>query len=52
MKAEWRSATTMSGVPCVETPGEMLTLLWCVDSWAIPLKVSQLINSNVFVVQQ
>ena len=42
MKAEWKSASTMSGVLCVMTPGEVLMLLWCVDSWAIPLKVIKL----------
>ena len=33
MKAEWRSASTTCGVLCVMTPGEVLMLLWCVDSW-------------------
>ena len=40
MKAEWRSASTMNGVLCVMTPGEVLMLLWCVDSWDTLLKVS------------
>ena len=40
MKEEWRSARTMSGALCVMTPGEVLTLLWCVESWDTPLKVS------------
>ena len=40
MKAEWRCALTISGVLYVETPGELQMLLWCVDSWDIPLKVS------------
>ena len=39
MRAEWRSARTMSGVLCVMTPGEALMLLWCVDNWNIPVKV-------------
>ena len=39
MKAEWRSALTMSGVLCVMTSGEVLMLLWCADSWATALKV-------------
>ena len=29
----------MSGVLCVMTPGELMMLLWCVDSWDTPLKV-------------
>ena len=41
MKAEWRSACTMSGVLCVLNPGEVLMLLWCVDNWATLLKVGQ-----------
>ena len=40
MKAELRSAWTMCGVLCVKTSGEMLMLLWCVDSWDIQVKVS------------
>ena len=40
MKAEWKSALTMSGVLCVMTPGEVLMLLWCANSWVTPLKVS------------
>ena len=40
MRAEWRSAWTICGVLCVMTPGEPLKLLWCVDSWDTPLKVS------------
>ena len=39
MKAEWKSAWTMSGALCVMTPGEVLRLLWCVDNWDILLKV-------------
>ena len=39
MKAELRSASTMSGVLCVMTPGEVQMLLWCVDNWDTPLKV-------------
>ena len=39
MKAEWKSVSTMCGVLCVEGPGEVLMLLWCVDSWDTPLKV-------------
>ena len=39
MKAEWKSAWTMSGVLCVMTPGEVLMLLWCADSWDTLLKV-------------
>ena len=39
MKAELRSASTISGVLCVMTYGEALMLLWCVDNWDIPLKV-------------
>ena len=39
MKAGWRSASTMSGVLCVMTPGELQMLLWCVDSWDTQLKV-------------
>ena len=30
----------MSGVLCVMTPGITMMLLWCVDSWSTPLKVS------------
>ena len=37
----------MNGVLCVMTPGEMLMLLWCVDSWDIPLKVNTKINFNM-----
>ena len=39
MRAEWRSASTISGVLCVMTPGEVLMLLWCVDNWDIQPKV-------------
>ena len=39
MKAEWRSALTMSGVLCVMTSGEVLMLLLCVNNWDILLKV-------------
>ena len=59
MKAEWRSAWTISGVLCVMTPGEALMLLWCVDSWDtyhkvrsthLPTTVHQsLTKSKVFV---
>ena len=33
MKAEWRSASTTLGVLCVMTPGEVVMLQLCVDSW-------------------
>ena len=33
MKAEWRSVSTMFGALCVMTPGAVLMLLSCVDSW-------------------
>ena len=39
MRAESRSASQVFGVLCVMTPGEVLMLLWCVDSWDIPLMV-------------
>ena len=47
MKAEWRSASTMNGVLCVMTPGEVLMLLWCVDNWDTPLKVSSCDQFNL-----
>ena len=31
----------MSGVLCVMTPGELMMLLWCADSWGTPFKVSR-----------
>ena len=31
----------MSGVLCVMTPGEVVMLLWCVDSWDTSLKVNK-----------
>ena len=37
----------MSGVLCVMTPGEVLMLLWCVDSWDIPFNVSKKIFSLI-----
>ena len=40
MKAEWRSVSTICGVLCVMTFGKALMLLWCVDNWGTPLKVS------------
>ena len=40
----------MCGVLCVITCGEVLMLLWCVDSWDSPLKVRKRFQQNVGVV--
>ena len=42
MKVDLRTASTMCGELCVMTPGEVLMLLWCVDSWATLFKVSNM----------
>ena len=42
MKAELRSASTISGVLCVMTTGEVMMLLSCVGNWDTLLKVNTL----------
>ena len=50
MKAEWRYVLTLHGVLCVMIIGTTQMLLWCVESWDTPLKVTNnhYISTNIF----
>ena len=44
MKAEWNSATTMSGAQCVTICGVFLMLMLCAGSWDSPPPVRAVVR--------